>query len=62
VTAIDVIVVEVGSDETHEVLPAEDDDMVEQFAAEGSDPALGDGIRLRRRLRSIGPMRQDVFG
>jgi hypothetical protein len=45
-----------------QVLLAENEDVVEALSPDGAEEALADGVRVRRRLRSIRPMRRDVSG
>ena len=45
-----------------QVLLAENEDVVEALSPDGAEESLADGVRVRRRLRSIGPIRQNVSG
>lgn len=46
-----VVVPQVGSQDCAQVVLAEDEDPVGTFAADGVDPAFGDGIRPGRAYR-----------
>jgi hypothetical protein len=46
-----VVIVDVDAEHLLEVSPADDQDPVEAFAADGADPALGERVRLRGAKR-----------
>jgi hypothetical protein len=52
-----VVVPEVDHQDRGQMSAAEDQDPVGAFAAEGADPAFGDGVVPRRRLRLITSLR-----
>ena len=55
-----VVVAAVDAEHLFEVSAAEDEDPVEAVGAEGADPALGEGVRVRRLNRR--PDYADAFG
>jgi hypothetical protein len=49
--AVGVVVVDESAERTFELAPARDQQPVEALATDGTDEALGDGVRLRRAER-----------
>jgi len=62
VCPVPVVVGDEGADHLAEVALVQDDDVVEQFAADRGDEALSDSIGASCRVHRKGSDRRDVFG
>jgi hypothetical protein len=56
VRAAGVVVVDEGAERTFELAPAREQEPVEALDPDGTDQALGDGVRLRRAERRPGDL------